>query len=300
MNKGTHSYHLDKYSVYWWISWGARHIPKPVSNFIGDRIADWLFYKKSGTIVDEQVRNLDVIMGPDIPYSRKRDTVRTLWRLHGRFLLEHFRFEVMPDERIAELVPEFVGLQHIKNALAMGRGAVILTAHIGHWELGALLLNYLGFRLNVVQLPYDSFEQNMLLDKSKELRGIKVIPSSDKPVEFAVCTFNALRAGELVAFQGDRDPDRKGVMVEFFGRKAYFPTGPVILAMKTGAPLVPAFTIMGKNGLYHPVAEPEVELVSSGDFDKDVEDNVSKVAKIIEKYVRKYPAQWFNFYSFWE
>jgi len=300
MTKGTHSYHLDKYSVYWWISWGARHIPKPVSNFIGDRIADWLFYRKSGIIVDEQVKNLDVIMGPDVQYSKKRDTVRTLWRMHGRFLLEHFRFEVMQDERIAALVPEFAGLQHIKDALGKGRGAVILTAHIGHWELGALLLNYLGFRLNVVQLPYDSFDQNMLLDKSKDRRGIKVIPSSERPVEFAVSTFNALRAGELVAFQGDRDPDRKGVRVEFFGRRAYFPTGPVILAMKTGAPLVPAFTIMGEDGLYYPVAEPEVELANTGDFEKDVEENVSKVAKIIEKYVRKYPGQWFNFYSFWE
>lgn len=300
MTKGTHSYHLDKYSVYWWISWGARHIPKPLSNFMGDRIADWLFAKKSGRIVEEQIRNLDVILGPDVPYSEKRRTIRLLWRKHGRFLLEHFRFEQMPDERIARLVPEFAGLHHIREALKKGRGAVILTAHIGHWELGAILLNYLGFRLNVVQLPYDSLEQNMLLDKNKELRGIKVIPSADNPVEFALRTYNALRKGELVAFQGDRDPEKSGVMVEFFGRRAHFPPGPVILAMKTGAPLVPAFTIMGDGGLYHPVAEPEIELADSGNFEKDLEENVGKVARIIEKYVRAHPEQWFNFYSFWE
>ncbi len=300
MTKGTHSYHLDKYSVYWWISWGARHIPKPLSNFIGDRIADWLFVKKSGSIVGEQIRNLDVVLGPDVSYSEKKRLVRLLWRMHGRFLLEHFRFEQMSDEKIAALVPEFAGLHHIKDALKKGRGAVILTAHIGHWELGAILLNYLGFRVNVVQLLYDSIEQNLLLDKNKELRGIKVIPSADNPLDFAIRTYNALKNGELVAFQGDRDPERKGVKVEFFGRAAHFPPGPVILAMKSGAPLVPAFTIMGNGGLYHPVAEPEIELVNSGNFEKDLEDNMGKVAKIIEKYVRDHPEQWFNFYSFWE
>jgi len=57
---------------------------------------------------------------------------------------------------------------------------------------------------------------------------------------------------------------------------------------------------MGDDGLYHPVAEPEVPLAESGDFDADVRENVANVAKIIEKYVRSHPEQWFNFYSFWE
>ena len=72
MSKGTHSYHLDKYSIYWWISWGARHIPEPLANFIGDRIADWLYAYKSRGIVEEQVRNLDVILGSDVSIKDKR------------------------------------------------------------------------------------------------------------------------------------------------------------------------------------------------------------------------------------
>jgi len=299
MVKGTHSYHLDKHSVYWWINWGATNIPKPVANFIGDIVADWLFYYKSGSIVDEQIKNLDHILGDGVSQKEKRKMVRRLWRLRGRFLLDMFRFEGMPDEKIAGLIPEFKGLEHIKNALEKGRGAVILTAHLGHWELGGILLKYLGFKLNIVQFMYDSAEQNKLLDKNKEIRGIKVIPSDD-PAGFAINTYRALRNNELVAIQGDRDLGKNGLMVDFFGHPAYFPKGPVLLAMKTGAPLVPAFTIMGSDGRYHPVAEPEIELASTGDTESDLRKNMTKIAGIIEKYVNKNPEQWFNFYYFWE
>lgn len=300
MANGTHTYHLDKYSAYWWISWGARRIPKPMSNFIGDRIAEWLYRNKSGDIVGKQIKNLDHILGPSVSDAAKRDIVRELWRLHGRFLLEHFRFETMTDEQIAKLVPEFKGLDNIKDALKLGRGAVILTAHIGHWELGGILLKYLGFKVNVVQQLYDSVEQNIILDRNKELRGINVIPSSNNPVGFAINATNALKKNELVAFQGDRDPERKGLTVDFFGHPANLPVGPVVLAMKTGAPLVPAFTIMGEDGRYHPVAEPPIELVKTGDFESDLRQNVEKTAKVIERHVREHPEQWFNFYYFWE
>jgi len=299
MVKGTHSYHLDKHSAYWWISWGATHIPKPLANFIGDRIADWLFRNKSVNIVDEQIRNLDHILGDGVSYEEKKAVVRRLWRLHGRFLLELFRFETMPDEKVARLVPEFVGVEHIKSALDKGKGAVILTAHLGHWELGGILLKYLGFKVNVVQYMYESAEQNRLLDKNKDLRGINVIPSDD-PAGFAINVHRALKNNELVAIQGDRDLGKSGRAIDFFGKPAYFPAGPVLLAMKTGAPLIPAFTIIGEDGDYHPVAEPEVSLVKTGDDESDLMANMSKVVGIIEKYVRGHPEQWFNFYYFWE
>ncbi len=299
MVKGTHSYNLDRYSTYWWISWGATHIPKPIANFIGDCIAYWLFLRKSGKIVDEQIRNLDHIMGEGVSQKEKKKAVRRLWRLHGRFLMELFRFEEMPDKVIASHVPEFAGVEHIKNALEKGRGAVILTAHLGHWELGGILLQYLGFKLNVVQYLYDSEAQNRLLDRNKDMRGIKVISAND-PAGFALSVYKALRQNELVAIQGDRDMGKSGRQVSFFGSPAYFPAGPVLLAMKTGAPLVPAFTIMGTDGKYHPIAEAEVPLTLTGDDESDLLANMTKVAGIIEKYVRKYPEQWFNFYYFWE
>lgn len=299
MVKGTHSYHLDKYSIYWWISWGANHIPTPLANFIGDRIADWLFYYKSGNIVGEQIKNLDVIMGDGVSQDEKKKIVKKLWRRHGRFLLDLFRFERMDRKQIGGRVSEFKGVEHIHKALEKGRGAVILTAHLGHWELGGILLDYLGFKVNVVQHLYDSKEQNQLLDKNKEIRGIKIIPSGD-PAGFAINSYRALKNNELVAIQGDRDLARVGAMVDFFGKPALFPKGPVLLATKTGAPLIPAFTLMGSDGLYHPVAEPEIELAATGDAEADLRANIEKTANVIEKYVRKYPEQWFNFYYFWE
>ncbi len=299
MAKGTHSYRLDRHSIYWWISWGAKYIPAPVANFIGDRIADWLFYYKSENIVPEQVKNLDHVLGPDISPREKRKVVRRLWRRHGRFLLDLFRFERMSDAEIASRVPEFIGVENIKKAVEAGKGAIILTAHIGHWELGGILLKYLGFKVNVVQYMYDSEEQNRLLDKNKEIRGIKII-SPDNPAGFALGAYNALKRNELVAIQGDRDLNKSGIMADFFGKPAMFPKGPALLAMKTGAPLIPAFTIMGEDGRYHPVAEPPIEMTDTGDAEADLRENISKIAIIFEKYVRRHPEQWFNFYYFWD
>jgi Kdo2-lipid IVA lauroyltransferase/acyltransferase len=299
MVKGTHSYRLDRHSIYWWVSWGAKYIPTPLANFIGDRIADWLFYYKSENIVPEQVRNLDHVLGPDVPTREKLKTVQKLWRRHGRFLLDLFRFERMSDAEIASRVPEFAGLDNIKKAVGDGRGAIILTAHIGHWELGGILLKYLGFKVNVVQHLYDSEEQNRLLDRNKDIRGIKII-STDDPVGFALRAYNALKRNELVAIQGDRDLSRSGVRMDFFGKPAAFPKGPVLLAMKTGVPLIPAFTIMGKDGKYHPVAEPPIEMTDTGDINHDLRVNTRKIAAVFEKYVRSYPEQWFNFYYFWD
>ncbi len=299
MVKGTHSYRLDRHSIYWWISWGAKYIPAPVANFIGNRIADWLFYYKSENIVPEQVRNLDHVLGPDVSPREKRKVVRRLWRRHGRFLLDLFRFERMSDAEIASRVPEFIGLENIKKAIESGKGAIILTAHIGHWELGGILLKYLGFKVNVVQYLYNSEEQNRLLDKNKEIRGIKII-SPDNPAGFALGTYNALKRNELVAIQGDRVLNKSGIMADFFGKPAMLPKGPVLLAMKTGAPLIPAFTIMGEDGRYHPVAEPPIEMTDTGDVESDLKANISKIAIIFEKYVRRHPEQWFNFYYFWD
>ncbi len=299
MVKGTHSYRLDRHSIYWWISWGAKYIPAPLANFIGDRIADWLFYYKSENIVPEQIKNLDHVLGPDFSHTEKRRVVRKLWRRHGRFLLDLFRFERMSDAEIAARVPEFLGVENIKKAIEAGKGAIILTAHIGHWELGGILLKYLGFKVNVVQYLYDSDEQNRILDKNKEIRGIKII-SPDNPAGFAIGAYNALKRNELVAIQGDRELNKSGIRVDFFGKPAMFPKGPALLAMKTGAPLIPAFTIMGRDGKYHPVAEHPIEMTDTGDIEADLRANISKIAIIFEKYVRQHPEQWFNFYYFWD
>ncbi|HLB25276.1 MAG TPA: hypothetical protein VJM83_02985, partial [Nitrospirota bacterium] len=120
MPKGTHSYHLDKYSAYRWISGVVRIIPEPLANFIGDRVADWLFLNKSGNIVEEQIRNLDHVLG-GVPKEEKRKIINKLWRRHGRFLVDLFRFERMSDAQIRGRVSEFVGVEHIKKALEQGR-----------------------------------------------------------------------------------------------------------------------------------------------------------------------------------
>ena len=300
MAKGTHTYHLDKYTAYWWISWGVNLFPKSLAYFMGNFVPDLLFkFSNSGSVIEEQVRNFGHILGPGVSVKERRKAVRRLWKMLGRSLVDMFRFEKMSASEIDALVPEFVGLEHIRGALEKGKGAIILTAHLGHWELGGILLDHLGFKLNIVQYLYDSEQQNKILDKNKEIRGIRVIPADDQ-VGFAIAVHGALKRNELVAIQGDRDLDKSGVVVDFFGSPASFPKGPALLAMKTGVPLVPAFTIMGGDGRYYPVAEPEVELANTGDTAADLKVNVGKVAGIIEKYVRKYPEQWFNFYYFWE
>jgi KDO2-lipid IV(A) lauroyltransferase len=110
----------------------------------------------------------------------------------------------------------------------------------------------------------------------------------------------ALRSNGIVAMQGDRDFDNTGVAAPFFGREAYFPRGPLRVAMASGAIVLPAFIVRLPDGRYRAIVEGPLLIETAGDRDAALRTNVQRYVAILERYVRQYPEQWYCFYPFWD
>jgi KDO2-lipid IV(A) lauroyltransferase len=115
-----------------------------------------------------------------------------------------------------------------------------------------------------------------------------------------LAVLRALSENGIVAMQGDRDFDNTGIALPFFGREAFFPRGPLRVAMASGATVLPAFIVRVEDGRYRAVVEAPLAIETSGDRDDALRENLRRYAELLERYVREYPEQWYCFYPFWD
>lgn len=193
---------------------------------------------------------------------------------------------------------ETVGQQHILGLQQQGRGAVVVTGHLGFWQIAPILMqrkSYPPLTMAMAEEPNAGtaeWEQQF----REKFRIVYTTRSPFATLELA----NVLRRGELVGMQMDRWAGGPHAMVPFFGIPAPFPLGPATLARATGAPLLPTFIIADESRThctFH--VEAPVEVARTRDRDADVRDATARIVAVYERYVRRYPEQWFNFFDFW-
>jgi KDO2-lipid IV(A) lauroyltransferase len=181
----------------------------------------------------------------------------------------------------------------IEGELRSGKGVILLGAHVGNWEVGGAVFARRGFRLSAVALPHRNALINRFFVKRRKGKGMKVVSSEHATSELLA----ALRRNECIAILGDRSIMGRGISADFFGSPAMVPYGHVTLSLRTGAPIVPAFLIRQKGTKFKMCVEDPIRPGSgSGAFD----DLLSRSLRVIEKYVRQYPDQWFAFEPIWQ
>lgn len=184
------------------------------------------------------------------------------------------------------------GREHLHAAMAGGRGLVILTAHLGNWELAGRLLAQYATRPThvVVAAEVDPAVERFLRGAPAPVRFV----TRSSPTA-ALSLVAALRRGEVVALQGDRALGTRGdVAVPFFGADAPFPLGPFLLARAAEVLAVPAFCVLGADRRY------TVEIGSAIAAPRDRERSaLAQWVRALEHIVRRHPEQWFNFYDVW-
>ena len=219
-----------------------------------------------------------------------------LWRFfqnYGIYVADFFRLLSMSLEESQAFAQLYQGRHHIDAALDRGRGAVLLTAHLGHWEIGGLGLRAMGYPVNVVALKHNTTFTNALINVMRMRHGIRIIEVEDSAYG-AIELVKALNRNEVVAVLADRvfATDRAEVTT-FFNRPVQLPVGPVLLAMAARAPIVPAFSIMEAPGRYRGIVEAPLELEYGPDRREALQQNLRRVATIFEQYIRRYPDQWY-------
>jgi KDO2-lipid IV(A) lauroyltransferase len=176
-------------------------------------------------------------------------------------------------------------------ARASRRGAILLTAHMGSFELGTVALTQLNERVHVVfrRDQIDGFER--LRSTLHQRLGIVEAALDDKWTVWLRLR-DALQANEVVAIQGDRVmPGQNGMEMPFLGGHLLLPTGPVKLASASGAPIIPVFTVRSPDGRVRICVEDAIDVPHPFD-DHAMADAMRKIAEVLAKYVREYPEQW--------
>ncbi|MHB8875408.1 MAG: glycosyltransferase family 2 protein [Myxococcaceae bacterium] len=192
------------------------------------------------------------------------------------------------------------GLEHLKAAADSKKGAVLITAHIGNWDVaGGLLEGKLEAPLTLVAIKAEEERLAQYLEAASGPRP-KIIAVNDSDLS-SLTILHALRDGELVAIQGDRPMDNRVARVPFLGADAPFPVGPFIVAAVSGAPLISTFNVQVGRVSYRFIADPPRHFAfdRSRDRNEQMREWVEGYARRLEALVREYPYQWFNFFDFW-
>ena len=196
---------------------------------------------------------------------------------------------------------ESSGAEHIRGVSDAGKGGVLLTGHLGTWELASGMLKDRqgASRVALVMFRSDA-EQLQKFIESIHGKRPRVITVGEGDLA-ALEIMRAVRNGEIAAMQGDRTVDTRDVRVPFFGHDARWPVGPWIIAAITGAPLLWAFALRVGPRRYRFVADPPrtVRFEPGRSKDDQLREWIGAYVARIEQTLREHPYQWFNFFDFW-
>ena len=214
----------------------------------------------------------------------------------GRTIVEFLQPGKYGQRYIAENV-DVQGLENIKSAVAMGKGVLVLSAHLGNWELlGAALSEHAG-QVTVVYKKTRNPFVSRFFHSTRLRRGIKTIPH----VNSARKIMGLLKKGETVGILLDQYAvGSEAIKVDFFGMPAATNYGLALIALKTGAPVVPAFMVRDEKGGYRCIYEEAIYLEKSDDRDADIKAATTRFNEVLEKQVRSYPEQWFWVHNRWK
>lgn len=239
-------------------------------------------------------RNFRILCGEHVDV---RPLARKMFRNFGKYLVEFFCMPKFSTEFIQEHV--ILENQHLLDAaLARGKGVIIMTAHIGNWELGGLAMGRLGYSLTAIALPHREKSVDELFNQQRAAGGVTVAPAS---MAIRRC-IRTLKDNGIVALLADRDFSATGDPVPFFGRDTMIPRGPAMFAYRTGAAVLPmVFRREGEEHFRLVIHEP-LQL-PDGDHGMNEQDFTKHFMKqqvaILEKMILEDPAQWMMFRPFW-
>ena len=185
--------------------------------------------------------------------------------------------------------------RRIEALLAEGKGLIVLTLHLGNWEMGLAHLAGMGYRVNVVLRPEDS-EGAVYEQEARRRAGVRVVPAGGSAwngLDLLLC----LRRGEIVAIQGDRPFGPAREPMPLFGAPVDLPSGPFVLAQTSGAPILAVCVPIRGHFRYRILLDGPIRVGPGPD---GVRAAVGTFARMVEGFVSTFPTQWFNFYEVWE
>ena len=276
--------------------------PLPIS--VGYRVADLLgaaAFQLLGRERRKTLAHLEIAFGKEKSTEQMRQIGKRVFQNLGRNLIELIHFPKINASNIDQFVT-LKGQEKLDAVLKRGKGGILLVSHLGNWELLAATLHLKGYGGKIVARRIRDEHYDRLLNRlrdhlwHKNEKGIEAIYRDESPRKM----LEPLRENRFLGILADQDVDSvSGVFVDFFGKPAYTPTAPVQFAMAAHCPIIPCF-ILRENGHHTLTVEEPLEMVTTGDKQKDLLENTRRWSCLTESYIRRYPDQWVWMHRRWK
>ncbi len=276
------------------VAWLARLVPREAALAFGRALG-----RTWGRLDRRHLRIAEDNLGhafPDWDEGRRRSAALGVYGHFGRVLLDVLWMAHRERDVILAHV-DVTGAEHVEAARAAGRGALLVTAHIGNWEVHGMAHGWLFGPIGVVARPLDNPALDARLCDVRRRPGNTVIYKKRALPQ----VLRLLRENAAVAILVDQNVQAgDGVFVDYFGRKAATTTVAAALALKTGCAVIPTHTELREDGRYALVYEPPLALPSTGSRAGDLHALTQAVTTVIEGWVRRRPEQWLWLHRRWK
>lgn len=272
-----------------------RWLPRRLGYGIARRIADVyvLLDQRGRESVMANLQRIHQNGGAALSRRALHSLARENFLNFAKYVVDFFHFLKLEPERVKEFIDFGTAREVLDALLAHGKGVIILSAHLGNWELGAAALAASGYKLNAVVLRPPDARLNNLYQRQRIERQMN-------PIELGRAArgcLAALHRNGIVALVGDRDFTSSRETVEFFGQPARLPNGPAKLALATGAPILPIFLIRRPDETFVYVVE---EPIWADKLRETVAGVMRRIALVLERVIRQHSEQWFLFHNLWD
>ncbi|PYT51735.1 MAG: lipid A biosynthesis acyltransferase [Acidobacteria bacterium] len=283
-----------EYATVWLLLKGLGFLPRPLARRLAARVAG-ILYALSPKLRKTAETNLRIAF-PEWIKAQRDAVIRGMVRNLGWMAAEFARFPKYSREDIEEIVV-LDGNENFVDGRKQGKGVLILTGHIGAWELSSFAHALYGYPLHFMARPLDNQRIDALVNSYRCTSGNRAIFKN----ESARVMLKILKDAGTIGVLADQNTMLdEAVFVDFFGKSASTTTGIARVALHTDAAVVPGYAVWDESiGKYRLRFEPAMELIRTGDAERDIRENMQRFTKVIEDIIRKYPDQWVWVHGRW-
>jgi KDO2-lipid IV(A) lauroyltransferase len=262
--------------------------------WLGGRLGLFLFYLL-GRYRVASLKNFQTAFGAEKDPIETAQIVKKSFINLGKSLIEILNLPRLTPNQIDTLV-SWEGEEYLKKT--DGKGILLITGHVGNWELMGAALSHRGYPIHAIATPLYNTRINDVIIDLRMRYGVKTIsrgtPSSSRKI------MEVLKKREMLALLIDQDTRVDGVFVPFFNKKAYTPSGAAQLSLRANAITVTAFITRLPDNCHKITIEKPLEIFRSGDRKDDIEKNTALFTSRIEQHIRAHPEQWVWMHERWK
>lgn len=271
----------------------VRLLPKRINYFIASLLAEILYLAcpRQRRNVNDNIRH---VLGDQTGHRRVRQTSRAVFRNWAKNYVDFLMLPHLNMEKVSHNLT-INGWPHFEEALSQKKGVILASAHLGSFDLAPQFFQKHSIRMNAMVELLQPESLFRYISSLRESHGVTLIPANTDGVSKCL---QVLAQGEVIGIVCDRDIQGKSLKMKFFGEETTFPVGPITLALRSGAIILPTFCVRGAKGKTELHIEPPLTL-NAGNRHQTARPNLEKLIAVMEQYISRYPEQWVVLEPIW-